>query len=79
MENIAREYQAQVLKKLQGETEYRLTITVPQMAKLINLNLTSSYELCRRADFPKLKIGKRIIVPIIPFLAWLENQAKSEE
>ena len=35
-----------------------------------------AYDLARRADFRKIKIGTRIVVPKQKFLEWVEQRVK---
>lgn len=53
----------------------RAVYNVREVAALLNINLTSSYELTRRQDFPALRINRRIVVPKEAFHRWLERQA----
>lgn len=76
MEKLAKEYLQKSLRSLCENNEPpRLTISVPQVARLTGVNVTKAYEIVKRKDFPKLILGKRIVVPVIPFLRWLEEQA----
>ena len=51
-----------------------LTMTVHQMAEKIGCSYPSAYELVNRKDFPKLKIGKKYLIPVAEFYHWLNNQ-----
>lgn len=51
-----------------------LTMTVHQMADKIGISYPSAYELVNRENFPKLKIGKKYLIPVAEFYRWLNNQ-----
>jgi len=51
----------------------KLTITVPEMARLIGCSLPSAYELARREGFPVLRIGRKVLIPYDAFKEWLNN------
>ncbi len=65
-------------KTLQGihdGEERRLTLTIPKTAKLLGINETMMYELARSENFPSLKCGKRLVVPILQLLDWIEKES----
>jgi len=55
------------------------TITMPEIAAMIDINLVAAYALARQPGFPALRIGKRIIVPRVAFEKWLERAASKQE
>lgn len=46
-----------------GTDEERLTLTVPEAARLLGVGRGSCYEAIRRNELPHIKIGRRILVP----------------
>lgn len=44
--------------------EDRLCITVEEMGKQLGISRAAAYELVQRKDFPAMKLGRRILVPI---------------
>jgi len=46
------------------ESPKRLTVTVPEAAKLLGVGRNGAYEAIRRGEIPSIKIGKRILVPV---------------
>ncbi len=42
-----------------------LTLTVPQVSKILGLSKNSCYQACLNGQLPHLKIGKRILIPKI--------------
>ena len=41
----------------------RLTLTVPEAARLLGIGRGLAYELARTGDLPVLRLGKRLLVP----------------
>ena len=56
-------------------TNERLVLTVPEVADLLGLSVRSTYTLCRRADFPVVRLtANRIGVSRAGLEAWVANQ-----
>ena len=53
----------------------KLTYTVEEMGEALGIGRVKAYELANRRDFPKIRIGKRIVIPIDSLNRWLENQS----
>lgn len=53
----------------------RLTYSVPQMAQALGVSKSIAYQLAGRADFPKVKVGNRILIPVVEFEAWVHDEA----
>jgi hypothetical protein len=48
------------------------TISVPDAGKLFfGLERNGSYEAARRGDIPTIKMGRRMVVPVVPLAAKL--------
>ena len=55
----------------------KLVYTVPEVAKLLGINIVAAYELARRPDFPAIRISpRRIVIPKQAFHKWLEEAAQ---
>ena len=50
-------------------------LTVKEMASLLKIGITKSYELCRIKGFPSIKFGKNIRIPKEALHIWINNQA----
>lgn len=57
----------------------KLTVTVPEAAKMLGLGLNKMYELVHRADFPTIRVGTRIIIPVEALKQWVVRAAESGE
>lgn len=53
----------------------KLTYSVPEMAVALGVSAPKAYELVNRADFPKIRLGKKIVVPIQEFENWVSTHA----
>ncbi|CAA7602463.1 Helix-turn-helix domain protein [Acididesulfobacillus acetoxydans] len=49
-----------------------------EIARILNSQLATGYELFKRADFPGFKIGKKHLVAKKAFVAWLERQGQKD-
>ena len=52
-----------------------LMLNAEDIKDVMNISRAGAYQLMHREDFPKIIIGKRIVVPRDRFLEWLENSA----
>ena len=51
-----------------------LTLTVPQMAKELNISRNTAYELTKKPGFPCFRVGKRVLVNREMLQVWLDEQ-----
>ena len=56
----------------------QLTLTVDQMAKVMNISRNTAYELVKQPGFPSIKIGGRFFVLIDKVNDWLEEQSQKK-
>lgn len=56
----------------------RLALKPKEAAPLIGVGNNMIYQLCHRADFPAIKVGAGIIIPVDALRQWLNNQAVRE-
>ena len=47
-----------------------LMLSVPDVAKVLGISRAGAYELAHSKEFPSMKIGSRIIVPIVSTANW---------
>lgn len=55
-------------------TEKTLVYTVPDMAEKLRISKSMAYALARAKDFPKIKIGRRILIPVKELEKWLADR-----
>jgi excisionase family DNA binding protein len=54
----------------------KMTLTVAELAKVLNIGRNSAYELANSKNFPALRVGERkIIIPVAGLRTWLQRQA----
>lgn len=53
----------------------KATMSVQEMALQMGISLSKAYALTREADFPSIRVGKRVLVPVSEFKAWLSARA----
>ena len=64
---------------MQAYTSYDqlpVMLSVTDMAKFLGISRTNAYKLIHTADFPKIQLGKRIVIPKDKLLEWLNRQMK---
>lgn len=54
----------------------KLTLSIPEAAKLIGISDTSMRQLARTAGFPAFHVGNRLLVSAKGLEAWVEEQAR---
>jgi excisionase family DNA binding protein len=57
----------------------RLVYTVPEAGRLLGLSRNGSYEAAKRGDIPTIRIGRRLLVPKVPFHRVIELTATGNE
>lgn len=57
------------------QTDLRLTLTVPEMAKQLNISRATAYNLASQPDFyPSFRIGGRVLVSSSALASWIQKQ-----
>ena len=59
--------------------ELPIMLSVNQLANVLGISRTSSYDLVRSKGFPSITIGSRIVIPKEELLIWIQNQLKNKE
>lgn len=57
----------------------KTTMSVKELAERMGISLPMAYDLTRREDFPSLRVGARILIPIDAFKEWLACEASRKE
>ena len=55
----------------------KLTLTVDELKDALGVGRRQAYELVNRADFPAIRLGKRILIPRDALMRRLEAQTES--
>ena len=53
----------------------KLALNVEEAAALMGLSKPTMYTVVNRADFPKIYVGRRIVIPRQSFEDWLQKAA----
>jgi excisionase family DNA binding protein len=53
-----------------------LTVTTPQAAQLLGISRNLAYEAVRRGEIPTIRIGRRILVPIVAIERLLSERVR---
>lgn len=56
----------------------KLAYNAKETAVALGISLPKFYELSNRADFPCVRIGRRVIVPVDSLRAWLAKEAAND-
>jgi excisionase family DNA binding protein len=51
----------------------RLVYSVPEAGRLLGLSRNGSYDAAKRGDLPVIRIGRRLLVPKVPFHRLIER------
>jgi excisionase family DNA binding protein len=54
-----------------------MTYTVKQLAQIMNIGVTSAYNLVNTKNFPKLVVGNKILVPKKSLEKWIDENVVS--
>lgn len=55
----------------------KTTMSVQELAAQMGISLPKAYELVKEPDFPTIRVGTRILIPIEAYKEWLiRNSAK---
>lgn len=52
----------------------KLTVSVPEMAKMVGISKCTAYELIHRAGFPVIWVGRRAVIPVDGLKEWMKAQ-----
>jgi excisionase family DNA binding protein len=50
-------------EEVRAEPDRRLTVTVPEAARLLGISRGAAYEAAHRGELPVIRIGRRMVVP----------------
>ena len=53
-----------------------ITLSANQVAQALGISRANAYRIMRRADFPVMQIGSRLLVTKSKFLEWMDSQER---
>ena len=56
----------------------RETYTVPEAGKILGIGRSAAYEAARTGEIPTIRIGKRVLVPVVALRRLLETAGISD-
>ena len=56
----------------------KLGFSVDEFREAYGLGRNAAYEVVNRADFPAVRIGRRIIIPVDEVKVWMKKQISNE-
>lgn len=51
----------------------KFILNVSELAKYLGIGKNSAYTLVHTKGFPKIRVGRKILIPIKPLEKWLDN------
>lgn len=58
--------------------EEKLTMTASEAAEALQVSMPVIYELCRRENFPVIRIGRKVLIPRDQLQNWVNAQLRRE-
>lgn len=55
----------------------KIVYTVKEVAEMLAIGMPAAYQLARSEGFPHIKVGKRVVIPIEAFHAWVQAQSQN--
>jgi len=62
---------------LDNNPQKKLTITVPEAARLLGISRGLAYEMAREGAIPTLRFGRRVVVPLAAIERLLQESNKT--
>jgi excisionase family DNA binding protein len=59
------------------DIESRVTLSMEEVAQLLGMGRTATYEAARRGEIPTRRLGRRVVVPVPALLEWLGASSAS--
>lgn len=56
----------------------KVTMSVQEMALQMGISLSKAYELTKGSDFPIVRVGKRVLIPVAEFQRWLSGRTNEK-
>lgn len=57
----------------------KITLTVEEVGKRLGISRATAYKLVERPDFPTLRIGRRIVIPVDGLNEWVRTNTQNQE
>lgn len=50
---------------MENKSQNKLTITVPEAARMLGISRGLAYEMAREGTIPALRFGRRMVIPLV--------------
>ncbi len=50
---------------MENKSQNKLTITVPEAARMLGISRGLAYEMAREGTIPTLRFGRRMVIPLV--------------
>jgi excisionase family DNA binding protein len=67
------------MAEAQSSSTRRRTISVEEAGKQLGISRNSAYEAASRGEIPTIKIGRRLLVPLVAFERLLDQPASTRQ
>ena len=57
----------------------KMCLNTREAAEALGVSLPTFYELSNRSDFPRVKVGRRTLVPVEALRAWLAREVERRD
>ena len=71
----------ETLKNIEERSEEKMektTMSIQELSAEMGISLPKAYELVKAPGFPILRIGRRILIPVVAYKEWLIKNVSSE-
>lgn len=58
---------------MENSLKNTLVYTISELADVLKISKSTAYQLARAKDFPKMYIGKRILIPLEDLKIWIKE------
>lgn len=59
---------------MEEKNQEPLVYSINELADVLCISKSLAYQIARNRDFPKIKIGKRILIPVEELKKWVSKQ-----
>ena len=53
-------------------------MSAQEIALQMGISLSKAYELTKESDFPIVRVGKRVLIPVTEFQRWLSGRTNEK-
>lgn len=61
-----------------NQSNYKMTLTVKELAEELNISRNTAYQLADQKDFPSFRIGRRLLINRAMLQDWLNQNSLTQ-